>query len=280
MTHDVDAVSKTAAIRMKQSIFMLVNAISSVFKVKSTLSGELINNIFRMIFGSENWWKFDRILLLEKISGIKATYHFHVDFRKKTMKRWLLDPGYDIRDPKLLRLLKQILEDGHIIGIHPSFDAWSNSALIAKQKKDLEDLLGKNIEVCRQHWLRFSWAQTWAAQENATLNLDTTLMFNDRPGFRNSAAITWHPWNQIKSTRHSIMAMSTILMDSHLYDYEMLDAFARKKKMHYLISECQAVAGCASVLWHPHTLSKDYGWSEGFEELIDLLSHAHGVNSI
>ena len=32
------------------------------------------------------------------------------------------------------------------------------------------------------------------------------------------------------------------------------------------------LGGQAAVLWHPHTLTKDYGWSNGFSELINLIS--------
>jgi len=62
--------------------------------------------------------------------------------------------------------------------------------------------------------------------------------------------------------------LPTVLMDSHLYDYQMLAADDRRATMRAWLDEVVAVAGQAAVLWHPHTLSDDYGWREGFEELL------------
>ena len=35
--------------------------------------------------------------------------------------------------------------------------------------------------------------------------------------------------------------------------------------------ECKEIGGKISLLWHPHTLSKDYGWLENFKDLINLI---------
>jgi len=93
-------------------------------------------------------------------------------------------------------------------------------------------------------------------------------MFNDRAGLRTGAALSWSPWNPRTGRPHTLHALPTVLMDSHLYDYQMLAADDRRATMRAWLDEVVAVAGQAAVLWHPHTLSDDYGWREGFEELL------------
>ncbi len=44
--------------------------------------------------------------------------------------------------------------------------------------------------------------------------------------------------------------------------------------MEAVVHECAAVRGTMQVLWHPHTLSHDYGWRDGFAELLDLVGTA------
>lgn len=97
-------------------------------------------------------------------------------------------------------------------------------------------------------------------------------MFNDRAGFRTSSALCWHPWNPISSGSQTLSALPTVLMDSHLYDYQQLDSTEREKLIQHLISECKAVHGTMAVLWHPHTLAKDYSWSDGFNSLVKAIT--------
>ena len=126
----------------------------------------------------------------------------------------------------------------------------------------------KKITWARQHWLKFAWQKTWRSQELAGIKVDTTLMFNDRSGFRAAAAISWNPWDQINNRPHKLSEKPTILMDSHLYDYNNSEDTDIKKQLKYLIEEVYSVNGTAGVLWHPHTLTSDYGWQEGFIQLL------------
>ena len=65
--------------------------------------------------------------------------------------------------------------------------------------------------------------------------------------------------------------MPTVFMDSHFYDYQAMTALERKEAVQHWLGECIAVHGQIAVLWHPHTLGGDYGWSKGFYEVLDFI---------
>lgn len=271
MTHDVDAIRKTLPIRIKQSAFNLFNAVRALSQGKVHQSVLRIAQSIRFLIGQENWWVFDRLLAVEKQAGVQATWHFYADPRRKTFKRWLLDPGYGVKAPAQRRLLQQLRKAGHKIGLHPGFDTWLSPSQLAAARNELSQAAGFEVTHCRQHWLRFSWADTWHAQECAALSKDSTLMFNDRSGYRTSTALSWHPWSLSKNSEHQISALPTVIMDSHLYDYKPMRSLERQEAMRHWITECNIVGGEIAVLWHPHTLTVDYGWSSGFHQLLEII---------
>lgn len=271
MTHDVDAVCKTLPIRLKQGAFNLFNAVRALRQGQFDQVCQRLSQATRFLLGREDWWVFDRLIAEEKSANIRSTWHFHADPRSKTARRWLLDPGYAIQAPEQRRLLHQLSEAGHRIGLHPGFDSWRSSAQLSDARLHLEQAASCAVSHCRQHWLRFSWRDTWQAQACAGLAQDTTLMFNDRSGFRTSSALVWQPWSSTGNTCHSITTLPTVLMDSHCYDYFPMGAAERLQAMDHWVNECKAVRGRIAVLWHPHTLTQDYGWSDGFHQLLGII---------
>jgi hypothetical protein len=267
LTHDVDAVAKTLSIRFKQAAFLSFNAMRQSVGAPGAGAARMWQAM-RFLLRSSNWWMFEMLLQLEHNAGVRSRFHFYADDRPKTPVRWLFDPGYDVAHPRIVALLERLVRSGHSVGLHQSHDAWHSYERMRSQRERLQAHIPTEVTSCRQHWLRFSWAQTWAAQEAAGFRQDSTLMFNDRAGLRTGAALSWSPWNARAGKAHTLQALPTMLMDSHLYDYRMLAAEERRATMRALLDEVVAVAGQAAVLWHPHTLSDDYGWLEGFEELL------------
>lgn len=275
MTYDVDAVAKTLPIRIKQGAFNVVNALRALTTGDLSTALARTRQAGRFFFGLEDWWTLDTLLNIEQQFHLHGRYHFYADSRRKTPKRWLFDPGYDVCSLKIRGLLRRLVDSGAEIGLHPSFDSWQEAAIISRQKNNLEAAAGCSCLVCRQHWLRFSWRKTWTAQEGAGIREDTTLMFNDRPGLRNASVVAWYPWHAERGAAHQLMALPTVIMDSHYYDYQPMTPEARPEAMAHWVKECRMVFGQAAVLWHPHTLTADYGWSQGFEELVALIAEEH-----
>jgi hypothetical protein len=269
LTHDVDAVAKTVAIRLKQSLFLLFNACRLAGRGRWQAALERAGQAAAFLARADNWFDMLRATCaLEQDSGLRSRFHFYAAGRPSGPVQWLFDPAYDVHDPGLSHEIRRMATQGFGIGLHPSFAAWRSPQLARQQRAALEAVVGLPVVTCRQHWLKFSWSDTWAAQSQAGLELDATLMFNDRPGFRAAAAVQWSPWDPRSGAAHRLAALPTLLMDSHLYDYQPLRPEERSQSIAHWLDELAAVGGECAVLWHPHTLSSDYGWREGFEELI------------
>ena len=269
LTHDVDAVTKTLRIRFKQSAFDAFNAARAVATGRPSAAIERVAHGLRFAIGPGEYWTIDRMCAMEEARGRRSIFHVYAGNQSERSlgARVLFDPSYDVDAGQVRADLRRLVERGWTVGLHPSFDAWSAAADIQQQKRRLESAIGRDVTACRQHWLRFSWAHTWAAQEEAGLRLDSTLGFNDRPGFRIGAALRVHPLDERRRPR-AIEALPLVLMDSHLYDYAAPDTSRPEAGIATWLGEVLAVRGTASVLWHPHVLSDDYGWAEGYEEVL------------
>lgn len=270
ISFDVDAISKTIPIRIKQSCFNFFNAARLARQLKFIDGLEKIYKGIKFLLSFENWDKFDYLIGELEKRKIKATFNFFSG-QRSNLKAWIMDPGYDINSPKIKTLIHKLHARGHSIGLHPSYDSYTDSIKLRSEKKALEDASGIKVHSSRQHWLRFEWASTLQNLEEAQILKDTTLMFNDRHGFRTSSCIEWNSWNHVNQIPHKIKSLPTFLMDSHLYDYNLKRNSSHKEDINHLMDECKNVYGHCFVVWHPHTLTNDYNWNEAFDYLLENL---------
>jgi hypothetical protein len=259
LTHDVDAVKKTLAIRLKTLAFAGFNAL------RYMQPRLLLKGITRAMT-PQNYDGFTEIRALEEARGWRSIWHVYGGGGGwwRSPLALLIDPGYDAAS---LRAQLQILHTaGHRIGLHPRFASWRDVKRIRREKDYLETVLGVKANECRQHWLRFSVTHTWAAQAEAGFAHDRTLGFNDRMGFRSAAALTY------RDPASGMTVTPLVLMDSHLYDYARLDENARHEAIDRMLQELQETSGEASIVWHTHVFNPDYGWGEGYAYLLERMA--------
>ncbi len=270
ITHDLDAVSKTLAIRCKQFVFQIFKIIKQLLSGQVRASSRESRKALQFFFGCGNYDHLGRVTKIEAQMGLRSYINVYGGCGgwRRVPKQMLFDPGYSISDEKLSMQLRKLHNDGWIIGLHQSFDSWKNAEEMVKERMKIEEFVGTAVKSCRQHWLRFSWAHTWKAQQSAGLSLDMTLGFNDRPGFRNGAAMRFHPWDFDSKKPMRLVSIPLVLVDSQLYDYLCLIGEEIELEINHWIKEIMATRGAASILWHPHTISDDYGWCKGFESVL------------
>jgi hypothetical protein len=267
LTHDVDAIKKTMAIRFKQSLFNGYNAGRLIIKGRYNEALKKISNAFRFLLSKDDYMYIPAVMQLESNYNVRSVFHFYAGKTglKRSFRSMLIDPGYTVTDKRMKNIFYDLKQGGWEIGLHPSAFTWNESEGITIQKNNLEKASDYKVTKLRQHWLRFSWKKTWKAQRDAGLTLDSTLGFNDRCGFRNSAALRM-PVNRSANVHFESVPM--FLMDSHLYDYKMLTAVERIQVIQYWLKELYDVSGVGSIIWHTHVFGKDYGWASGYETLL------------
>ncbi|MBO6639978.1 MAG: hypothetical protein JJ920_19820 [Roseitalea sp.] len=269
LTHDVDALTKTPQLRLKSAIMQLIAVarLGAGGRFRSAL--KRARDAAGFVFTSADYWLFDEVCALEAERGFKSRFFFADQMADKSLTAWLIDPSYRAAEPRIQELIRGLHSAGWKIGIHPGFNSWNDLSKLSRTRQEVRASLGADVAHCRQHWLRFSWRDTWAIQEKAGVRYDFTLGFNDRSGFRNGSALAHRPWNSALGKSHGVTCVPTIIMDSQFYDYGF-PSDPRAAMVNW-IDEVVAVGGEASLLWHVHTIHEEYGWREGYVALLDLL---------
>lgn len=273
LTHDIDYIKKTIPLRIKQSIFVAINIIRFSLKLDfKRLNQQLLKLV--KLFLKGDYWQFDTIEELEAQYNLSSQWNVYGGKeRKKSLKEWLFDPGYSVFEKKLSKKLVQLNSSGHRIGLHQGFNSWLSAEKMVKEKSRVTKATGLMVSSCRQHWLRFSFKDTWYAQEQSGFSLDTTLGFNDRPGFRNSVALKMPAWiHQQERESSTLFILPLIIMDSQLRDYQQISSEKRKEIIDNLLEEVAFVGGEATVLWHPHVFHSDLNWGEDYHYLLKKIT--------
>jgi len=268
LTHDLDAIRKTPVLRCKQTASRLLNAIAKIRKNHWAEGIAASANAITFFFQSGQYDRLEKLMELEQAHQIRSMLFIYTECKGKQNRHWakaVVDPSPYIHDRTLLSQLDTFSQKGWPIGLHPSYASYDDPVALQAERICLEKAMQTEITQCRQHWLRFSWDRTWRAQQTAGLTRDFSLGFNDREGFRNGAALEFSPWDKRLNRGMKIQAIPLVLMDSQVsHDTPCV----RDKRINDILEEVIAVGGQASVLWHTHVLSPDFGWGDGYRTVL------------
>ena len=115
---------------------------------------------------------------------------------------------------KAIRICK---ERGYKVGIHPSYNSLNDSTLIRKEKNKLQDTIGEEVTLTRQHFLRFSFRHTPQIIQQLDLIEDSSIGFADRIGFRCGTGFAYHLYDFENEKAFNFLEMPLVFMDSALF---------------------------------------------------------------
>lgn len=173
-----------------------------------------------------------------------------------------LDGDYDIRSPRMRRLVARVIERGHKIGLHPSYNAFRSQEIIRAEKETLLSVAsdagwaGETVPV-RMHYLRFDPVKTPGILDDVGFAFDSTLAFAHRAGFRRGTARDFRLWDWCRERPTSLVERPLVAMDASLYkaDYEGLTPSEAEVRLEHLSRQVRAHGGTLTLLWHNNFFS-------------------------
>ncbi len=261
MTHDIDYLSKYIPGLLFREIVK-----NFVFNRRSVSIADRMRRLREYLsFGISGRDPYivsiDRMLEGESKSGMRATWLFKAGGNDKR------DVTYNVRGSRAVGLIGRIRSAGHEIGVHPSFNAYIDAAMFGREAGTIAKLAGGTIRSVRQHYLRFSYPETWRIQAEMGCEVDSTLGFAEFEGFRNGLCHPFLPFDLERNEAMPLWELPLTVMDGTLAGYRGLDTGRALDRIRALWSIVEAERGCLVLLFHNTAFDEhDFpGWGRVFD---------------
>jgi hypothetical protein len=213
LTHDIDEI-----IRFKSLPRLLrITAGDIVLRKKPALIPLSVSEYIQFRSGKikDSYDTFDFLMDMSEKINIKSIFYFLPQKRKTNFNKSYAnhDIRYDIQDPEVVSVIRNIVERGHTIGLHGSFNTFSDAGLFSYELKNLSEIAG-NVTESRQHYLRFSPPITWEIASTNSITRDSTLGFNFEIGFRCGICNEFQVFNFLKREPLDLIEMPLSSMEA------------------------------------------------------------------
>jgi len=210
LTHDVDRVHK--------SYQYISHFVRNIRRGNFRSAMNQITSIARKLQGDEPYWNFDRIMEIERNLGVKSTFFFLNEQKKACLfspNEWKLYWGrYDIKDKRIVEVIKKLDAEGWEIGVHGSYNSYRDFEMMREEKETLEEILGKRVHGISQHYCNLEIPITWEYQEKLGFSYDASIGFVTDIGFRWGTCHPFHPFNPVDGRILSLWELPIIIMDN------------------------------------------------------------------
>jgi peptidoglycan/xylan/chitin deacetylase (PgdA/CDA1 family) len=249
LTHDIDVLFKPFVVKGR-------SVIRSMYK--GDRKG-ILDNLRKITDKKVPYCNFDSIMDLEEKYGAKSSFYFLTSPE---------DPDYYAID-EFEDELNNIHDRGCEIGLHGGHQAYASYERICKEKRRLEEVLGKPVAGYRNHFLRFLIPDTWEYLATAGFAYDSTLGYADCVGFRNGMCHPFRPYHLGIGSEIDIIEIPLIVMDNTLFhNFMRLDHRTAMDVINQLIDKVASCRGVFTLLWHNSSLLEGTPERSMYEEIL------------
>jgi hypothetical protein len=178
------------------------------------------------------------------------------------------------------RLVETILAGGGEVGLHGSYRAARDPALLAQEAQALAGL-GVEVRGQRFHYLRVDPHANLAPLPELGFRYDTSLGFSDRPGFRAGIAQPFRPWSFETESPLDLVEIPLGAMDVTLGErrYLGLSAKEAERPLLELLDRAAEHGGGFALLWHTDRFDRAtaQGWDRLYWRVLDAVRDRGGV---
>lgn len=267
MTHDIDYLSKfTPGLLFRE---VVKNFLFNRRRVRAAARLRRLREYLQFARADRDPYVFsmDRMRAIEEERGIRGSWLFKAGGRDRR------DVSYRLEGARARRMIASLQAGGHDIGLHPSFHAHTDAAMLRREQQRLRSAAGTGLRSVRQHYLRFEYPRTWRQQADAGFFVDSTLGFAEEEGFRNGACHPFLPWDLERGEILPLWELPLTVMDGTLAQYRDLTPDEARQRIDTLLRTVAEAEGVAILLFHNTAFdAHDFpGWGAVFEHAADAM---------
>ncbi len=161
------------------------------------------------------------------------------------------------------------------LGLHPSLSANKYPSRIRREKEGLERITGSEVTKSRQHFLKFSFPETFRRLDQLGITDDFSMGYASHPGFRAGIANSFNFFDLSRNEATRLRIHPVPVMDVTFRDYLRLDPAEGSFRIQEIIRQIRSVNGEFVSLWHNEGLSeteKWKGWRTVYEQMMECAS--------
>ncbi len=224
-------------------------------------------------------------VLLGKEKDPYDTFEFQLSLNKKynvDVVYFILLADYGLNDKncsvhsRKFQLLIKHLSDHAKLGIHPSFASNTSFETIVTEKNRLENIIKKEVELSRQHFLKLDIPKTYRNLIELSIKNDFTMGYASLPGFRASICTPFYFYDLELEMTTNLKVHPFAVMDATFNYYLRTSPEESLTIIKKIVDEVKLVEGNFVSLWHNETWS-DYkewkGWSGLYEKMLEYIHH-------
>ena len=244
LTHDIDNIFKW------KNFGLFVRNIAGDIIKRNNASLALEN--IRQYFGKYPYDMFDFLMDLSEKKGVKSHFFFMSGGTSK------FDNNYSINQTFVKKIREKIVNRGHLIGFHPSYNSYNNQRQWEKEYSILSTEFSQKVKIGRQHFLRFKVPTTWQIWEDNNMKWDSTLTYPKKEGFRCGTCYEYSIFNILSRKKLKLKEMPLTVMEVTMVGYQNLKPKIMEKKIIKLINDVKKYNGKFVLLWHNSSFNNKY----------------------
>lgn len=262
ITHDVDMIARydtgvkilkafAGDILLRRSLRSIINTIKDIY-------GIYFHN------KKDNYDTFEYLMSLSESIGVKSRFYIIPG------KIGELDVRYNFDDQRAKKIYAKILNRGHILGIHPSYNSYLNYDQLEQEKKRLDSVISNEIREGRQHYLRINLPYSWTIWNKAGLKEDSSVGYSKNFGFRAGSCYTYHVFDLYKREKLNLKENPLLVMDVSSKDFNdnPLKMIWPLKDILYQVKKHN---GNFTILWHNSSF-RNNDHKQAYEKIISLIN--------
>ena len=219
-------------------------------------------------------WNFEEICVMEDRHGLRSAFYFAVVNRAAGHA---CDVSYDASRLRYRRLCRRLLSGGWEIGLHAAYATCEDRPPVEYQARRFAQLFGDRPAGVRHHYLRLDAEEplrTLATNADAGFSYDTTVGFNDQPGFRMGVALPVEVFDPRRGGGGGLIELPMTLADMHL-PKDDIPAAVEAVTRH--LQTVRSLGGLAVLNWHVGAWATAPAWRESYAAACRILSEDSDV---